>query len=190
MPTKYTPATFQPTVRPSWAGILTYISEKERSDILEAIIKFPEKTDIESKFWEDTIRPDLQEQYEKFIKTCESRGRGARTYWGEHKENISYTYDKHKDNFLKGQGQDKGKDKNKDNISITYPTHTEKMVEIEEGKFFMDDTVPEYKELLSGLSDDEVEKLWRWIMKKYEYQKLSVSKIQSMIINFKNKKEA
>lgn len=79
-------------------------------------------------------------------------------------------------------------DKNRDNN--IYNNIPEKIVEIEEGKFFMDDTIPEYKELLSGLSDDEVEKLWRWIMKKYEYQKLPVSKIQSMIINFKNKKEA
>ena len=42
----------------------------------------------------------------------------------------------------------------------------------------------------SSAKDDEIEKLWWWIMKKYEYQKLSVSKIQSMIINFKNKKAA
>lgn len=65
----------------------------------------------------------------------------------------------------------------------------EKMVEIERGKFFMDESMPEYKDLLDGLSYDEVEKLWKWILAKYEYQKLPVSKIQTMIKNF-NKKVA
>ena len=70
MAKKYTPAIFQPTVRPSWAGTLSYIPEKEKSDILEAIIKYPQETKIQSIFWEETIKPDLDEQYEKFLKVC------------------------------------------------------------------------------------------------------------------------
>ena len=110
----YTPATFQPTVRPSWAGILSYISEKERSDILEAIIKYPNDTGIDSKFWQETIKPDLDEQYDKFLKICEVRGRSAKTYWGEHKLSISNTKVKQKDNLLKDKDKDKDKDKVKD----------------------------------------------------------------------------
>lgn len=111
MPTKYTQAIFQPTIRPSWAGILSYISDKEKAEILEAIIKYPTQTGIKSKFWEDTIKPDIDEQYEKFKETCEARGRGARTYWGEHKLSISSTQGEHKDNFLKDKDKDKDKDK-------------------------------------------------------------------------------
>ena len=79
---KYTPAIFQPTVRPSWAGILSYIGTDEKSQILEAIIRYPTDTGIKSRFWEDTIKPDLEEQYTKFVKSCEAKGCGSRTYWG------------------------------------------------------------------------------------------------------------
>lgn len=122
MSKKYTPAIFQPTIRPSWGGILSYISEKEKSDILEAIIKYPDNTGLDSRFWLETIKPDLDEQYQKFVATCEQRGRGAKTYWGEHKLSLSNTYDEHKDNLLKDKDKDKDKvkDKNKDknNTSI------------------------------------------------------------------------
>lgn len=118
MAKKYTPATFQPTVRPSWAGILSYISEKERSDILEAIIKYPNKTEIKSRFWEETIKPDLDEQYDKFLKICDIRGRSAKTYWGEHKLSISKTNDIQKYNLLKDK--DKDKDKVKDKVKYNH----------------------------------------------------------------------
>lgn len=120
MTKKYTPATFQPTVRPSWCGILSYISEKEKSDILEAIIKYPNDTGLDSRFWLETIKPDLDEQYQKFINTCEQRGRGAKTYWGEHKLSLSNTYDEHKDNLLKDK--DKDKVKVKDKVKNNRPT--------------------------------------------------------------------
>jgi len=110
----YTPAVFQPTIRPSWAGAMKYIPIDEKADILEAIVRFPENEEIDSAFWQETILPDLQAQYKKFVETCEARGRGAKTYWGEHKLSISSTYDKHKDNLLKDK--DKDKDKVKDNI--------------------------------------------------------------------------
>ncbi len=105
---KYQPAVFQPTIRPSWSGSFGYIPTEELAEILKAIAAFP-KIDIpESVFWQETIKPDLQQQYESFKQTCESRGRGARTYWGEHKLSISIT-----------QGNlCKDKDKDKDNINI------------------------------------------------------------------------
>ena len=120
MTTKYIPAIFQPTVRPSWGGILTYITEQEKSKILEAIISYPEQTDIESQFWENTIKPDLDQQYQNFKRVCEARGRGAQSYWGEHKLSLSSTYAKHKDNSLKDKdkSKDKSEDKDKSNPPI------------------------------------------------------------------------
>ena len=103
----YKPAVFQPTVRPSWAGTLSYISVEERSCILEAIIRFPEEVEINSSFWKDTILPDLQIQYNKFIETCNARGRGARTYWGEHKLSLSNTQGEHMYTLLKDKDKDK-----------------------------------------------------------------------------------
>lgn len=120
MAKKYQPAVFQPTVRPSWAGIIAYISEEEAKNILEAIIKFPEQTEIKSAFFEETIKPDLIIQYEKFLNTCEARGRGAKTYWGEHKLSISNNYDEHKDNLLKDKDKSKDKDKDIDNICLQF----------------------------------------------------------------------
>lgn len=85
---KYKPAIFQPTVRPSWAGMLSYISAEEKSQILEAIIKYPTAPKIESKFWEDTIRPDLEMQYEAFEETCRAKGRASKNYWESQKNKI------------------------------------------------------------------------------------------------------
>lgn len=59
-----------------------------------------------------------------------------------------------------------------------------KTVHIVEGEFFMDETMPDYKRFLVGLSDQEIEKLWGWIMDKYYGKYLPVSKIQQMIKNF------
>lgn len=122
MTKKYTPAVFQPTVRPAWKGAMAYIGKEEKADILEAIICYPEETNINSRFWKDTVKPDLDEQYINFTKICELRGRGARTYWGELKLSSSSTYDKHKDNLLKDKDKSKSKDKeqvkSKDNNNI------------------------------------------------------------------------
>ena len=120
MTKKYIPAIFQPTVRPSWVGILSYLSEKEKSDILEAIIKYPSETEISSMFWRDTIKPDLDEQYSKFLNICNIRGLSAKTYWGELKLSSSYTKDNHKDNLFKDKDKDKDKVKEKDKNNNRY----------------------------------------------------------------------
>ncbi len=78
---KYKPAIFQATVRPSWAGIISYISSEEKAAILEAIVKFPVKTEIKSAFWEETIKPDLESQYEEFTNVCSAKGRASKNYW-------------------------------------------------------------------------------------------------------------
>lgn len=77
---KYTPATFQPVIRPDWGGILSYLSVEEKASILEAIIKYP-SVECKSVFWQETIKPDLDLQYEKFIKQCEAKSRAVRNRW-------------------------------------------------------------------------------------------------------------
>ena len=134
MTKKYTPAIFQPTIRPSWSGTLSYISNDELAEIFKAIVKYP-AVNLTSTFWLETIKPDLDEQYENFKNVCESRGRGARTYWGEHKlsicstddklvDNTSITNNKLMDNILKDKDKDKDKNKNKnkdkDKISLDF----------------------------------------------------------------------
>ena len=99
---KYTPATFQPTVRPDWAGILSYLSDKEKSEILTALFKYP--SDIsekcESAFWKETIKPDLDLQYQVFTESCKAKSRGVRNRWDkisitdvEDMNNTSIRYD-------------------------------------------------------------------------------------------------
>lgn len=39
------------------------------------------------------------------------------------------------------------------------------MILIEEGIFFLDDTIPDYQPFLTGMTDKEVEGLWKWIVK-------------------------
>lgn len=124
---KYVPAVFQPTVRPAWAGILSYVSSEEKAQILEAIIRFPSDTGIKSKFWEETVKPDLEMQYTKFVKANEAKGCGSRTYWESKDKDegkISLPYDNQKNNIsistdkvLKDKDKDKdnGKDNNKGN---------------------------------------------------------------------------
>ncbi|MBO7715650.1 MAG: hypothetical protein J6S85_18960 [Methanobrevibacter sp.] len=112
---KYTPAVFQPTLRPSWAGAFEYIPTEELAKILKAITHFPNLEVEDSVFWNQTIKPDLEQQYQSFNETCEKRGRGARTYWGEHKLSLTITQDKLCKDKDKDNDKDKDKDENKDN---------------------------------------------------------------------------
>lgn len=105
MAKKYEPAVFQPTIRPSWAGALEYVPNDELAQILKAITVFPSVDLPDSVFWNKTIKPDLEQQYQKFLIVCDARGRGARTYWGEHKLSTSLS----KGNLCKVQ--DKVQDK-------------------------------------------------------------------------------
>lgn len=122
MAKKYQPAIFQPTIRPSWSGSLEYINADELAQILKAIASFPNINVPDSAFWNQTVKPDLEQQFLSFKETCESRGRGARTYWGEHKLSLCSTYDNHKDTESITQGnlckdKDKNKDKDEDKVN-------------------------------------------------------------------------
>lgn len=74
-------ATFQPTVRPDWAGAMDYMSESEQSKIFQAILMFPSIDLPESAYWNKTIKPDLQNQYETFMSVCEKKAIGIRKRW-------------------------------------------------------------------------------------------------------------
>ena len=265
---KYIPAVFQPTVRPSWVGILSYVSNEEKAQILEAILKYPQETDIKSKFWEETIKPDLETQYTKFTKSCEAKGCGSRTYWeSKDKDNISLPNDNHKynisiskDKVLKDKDKDKDKVNNRGNckggeekygslknvilekeqyesLKEKYPNIDDAIEEldtwlgknsksakeargknhyayfkqnswvwervgeqrnpvesvsgeqtdgvlVEQGKFFIDDTMPEYHEACKNLTDDEQERAWKWIMEHFEGKRLTVDFINNVLKKF------
>lgn len=71
--------------------------------------------------------------------------------------------------------------------NISEKNHAEiagKTVHVAQGEFYMDNTMPDYKSLLCGLSEAEIEKLRNWIMQRYAGKHLPVSKIQLMIKNF------
>lgn len=78
----YKPAIFQPTVRPNWGGSLSYIPDSEKVQILEAIIKYP-SVECDSKFWNETIKPDLDLQYAEFKRLCEAKSRSMLQRWGK-----------------------------------------------------------------------------------------------------------
>ena len=78
----YKPAVFQPTVRPDWGGALSYIPDKEKAEILVALFKYP-SVECNSKFWLETIKPDLDFQYAEFTRLCELKSRGIRDRWGK-----------------------------------------------------------------------------------------------------------
>lgn len=55
---------------------------------------------------------------------------------------------------------------------------------VEEGCFFIDNTIPEYKEALVGMSDDEITKVWKWIYKNKRGEYVSKSFIVERIKQF------
>ena len=78
----YKPAVFQPTVRPDWGGVLSYIPDTEKSEILVALFKYP-SVECSSRFWLETIKPELDSQFEEFKRQCELKSRGIRERWGK-----------------------------------------------------------------------------------------------------------
>lgn len=64
-----------------------------------------------------------------------------------------------------------------------------KMVTIIEGQFFIDDTIPEYKPYLIGMSDEDIESVWKWILNNKYGQEVSKDWIVERIIQFRSPKE-
>ena len=117
-------ATFQPTVRPDWAGAMEYIPETEQAQIFQAILMFPAIDLSNSAYWNKTIKPDLQQQYETFISSCEKKSIGIRKRWEDIKgidmntDVIDMIY------IVKDKDKDKDKDNNsRNNIYNISTTH-------------------------------------------------------------------
>lgn len=120
-------ATFQPTVRPDWAGAMEYISETEQSQMFQAILMFPAIDLPNSAYWNKTIKPDLQNQYETFISSCKKKEIGVRKRWENTKgidmntnviDNYTDVSDKNtNEQDMKYIVKDKDKNKDKDIIS-------------------------------------------------------------------------
>lgn len=80
-------------------------------------------------------------------------------------------------NLLKNDFEDEefmeicGKICREENLFGKYPTppmfysrkEPQNQVLIVEGQFYLDDTIPEYKPYLAGVSDEEQERIWKWI---------------------------
>lgn len=60
-----------------------------------------------------------------------------------------------------------------------------KMVMIVEGQFYLDDTMPEYKDYLIGTTDEEQERIWKWIFDNKYGQEVSKDWIIERIKQFR-----
>lgn len=60
----------------------------------------------------------------------------------------------------------------------------DKKIKIETGQFYLDNTMPEYKDVTVGMTDKQCEKLWAYIYDKYLGQELTVGAIRKMITKF------
>jgi hypothetical protein len=120
MAKKYQPAIFQPTVRPDWGGTLSYLSDAEKSEILTALVKYP-SVECQSKFWLETIKPDLDLQLSRFMNSNAVKSRGALNRWGKisipyhnHMDTISIPYDKDMDKISNPCGIDTEREREKE----------------------------------------------------------------------------
>lgn len=120
MAKKYQPAIFQPTVRPDWGGTLSYLSDAEKSEILTALVKYP-SVECQSKFWLETIKPDLDLQLSRFMNSNAVKSRGALNRWGKisipypnHMDTISIPYDKDMDKISNPYGIDTEREREKE----------------------------------------------------------------------------
>ena len=69
------------------------------------------------------------------------------------------------------------------------PKDKSNMVMIVEGQFYLDDSMPEYKEYLKGTTDEEQLRIWKWIVDNKYGQEVSKDWIIERIIQFRKPKE-
>lgn len=77
---------FCPYIYEEWGELFDAITEKERSEILLAITKFPEYEPSNVPIW-NFIKSQLQKDYELFVEKCEKNGEISRNYWQNKKTN-------------------------------------------------------------------------------------------------------
>ena len=61
---------------------------------------------------------------------------------------------------------------------------------VEEGCFFIDNTIPEYKEALIGMTDDEITNVWKWIYKNKRGEHVSKAFVVERIKQFNTHNKA
>lgn len=180
-------ATFQPTVRPDWAGAMEYIPEAEQSEIFQAILMFPAIDLPNSAYWNKTIKPDLKLQFETFIGSCEKKSIGIRKRW-ENTKGIDMNTDVI-DNYTNESEKNtneqdmiyivKDKDKNKDKDEYKNKFNEESIIYVN-GQYF-DEFPPESMPLLKKhWSSDELED----IRKKMAFKPEHRTTIAQMLVEY------
>ena len=185
-------ATFQPTVRPDWAGAMEYIPEQEQIKIFQAILMFPVIDLPDSAFWNKTIKPDLQNQYETFIASCEKKAIGIRKRWETTKSIDNYTnvLDKNtteQDMIYIVKDKDKYKDKNKVVSEMLSSIGKENTNSILIDSNFSCSKFDVFKVYIQNMPAEIIKSVESWIKKEKNGQIVPVEFITKQFINFANR---
>lgn len=185
-------ATFQPTVRPDWAGAMEYIPEQEQIKIFQAILMFPAIDLPDSAFWNKTIKPDLQNQYETFIASCEKKAIGIRKRWETTKSIDNYTnvVDKNtdvKDMIYIVKDKDKYKDKNKVVSEVLSSIGKDNTNSILIDSNFSCSKFDVFKVYIQNMPAEIIKSVESWIKKEKNGQIVPVEFITKQFINFANR---
>ena len=185
-------ATFQPTVRPDWAGAMEYIPEQEQIKIFQAILMFPAIDLPDSAFWNKTIKPDLQNQYETFIASCEKKAIGIRKRWETTKSIDNYTnvLDKNtteQDMIYIVKDKDKYKDKNKVVSEMLSSIGKDNTNSILIDSNFSCSKFDVFKVYIQNMPAEIIKSVESWIKKEKNGQIVPVEFITKQFINFANR---
>lgn len=190
-------ATFQPTVRPDWAGAMEYIPASEQVKIFQAILMFPVIDLPDSAFWNKTIKPDLQNQYETFIASCEKKAIGVRKRWENTKGIDNYTNVIDMNTNLKDNNSNekdmlyivKDKDKYKSNkvseMLSSIGRNNSKSVLIDCN--FNCSVFSEFQPYLKEMPTDVIKSVENWLKKEKNGQTVTIDFITRQFINFANR---
>lgn len=144
--------------------------------LLENFDELPEMNDMAYEM----IAANVRRYREQVIKSRECGLRGGNpTLKGTDNPTVKLQENTRKENIYNNINNNRPVD-NVDNCS-------EKKVLIEEGKFHIDETMPEYKDLLCNMGncDELCVRVWKWVMSKYEGKEVKISFIRSLIEKFK-----
>lgn len=76
---------FSPHIYAEWGELFDAVTERERSEILLAITKFPEYEPKDVTIW-GFIKSQVQKDYEIFIDKCEINSSLIKNYWAKKKQ--------------------------------------------------------------------------------------------------------
>lgn len=152
---------FCPCIYAEWGELFDAITEKERSEILLAITKFPEYEPENVPIW-NFIKSQLQKDYELFIEKCEKNGEISRNYWQNKKTNDIECNRTNTDGYPKLKHKLLTKTKTK--------TKTKTETKIKYGEFnnvkLADDEYNKLKELYANKLDDAINILSSYLASK------------------------